>query len=310
MANFLVTGGAGFIGSNIVKKLVENGENVTVVDNFITGRKENIEPYLGKIKLIDDDLTANKTALEATAGIDYVLHQAAIPSVPRSIDSPLDTNNANINATLNLLVAAKENKVKRVVYAASSSVYGNLDAEQAKVEIMPANPMSPYALQKYASEIYCRLYYELHGLETVCLRYFNVFGPNQDPTSEYSAVIPLFITALHTGKAPTIFGDGTTSRDFTYVENNVEANILAATAKEGAGETFNIAMGSSITLTELVKMINDIMGTNITPNYGPERKGDIKHSQADISKVEKVLGFKPGISFEEGLKKTIEFYTA
>jgi nucleoside-diphosphate-sugar epimerase len=308
MSHYLVTGGAGFIGSNIVRKLVEMGEQITVVDNLVTGRKENIAPYLNKITFIQKDLADENVAMEATRGIDYVLHQAAIPSVPRSIDNPIDTNNANINATLALLVACKENNVKRLVYASSSSIYGDQDPSHPKTETMPVRPKSPYGLQKYAAEKYCLLFNELYGLETICLRYFNVFGPNQDPTSEYAAVIPRFILAILKNESPTIFGDGKTSRDFTYVENNVMANITAATSEDGVGEVFNIAMGNSISLSDLVNTINKLLGKNIKPNHLTERTGDIKHSWADISKAEKLLGYTPAISFEQGLGKTIEYY--
>ena len=308
MAKFLVTGGAGFIGSNIAQKQVEIGEDVTVIDDLSTGREKNLEPFLGKIKFIKGDLSQEKTAFQVTAGMDYVLHQAAIPSVPHSVDDPLKTDQANIKATLMLLVAAREQKVKKLVYASSSSIYGDQNPSKPKVESMPVNPKSPYGLQKYTGERYCQLFYELYGLETICLRYFNVFGPNQDPTSEYAAVIPKFIKAIRHGQQPTIYGDGQTSRDFTYVENNIAANILATTSKKGAGEVFNIARGQSVTLLELVKKINTITGKNIKAAHAAERKGDIKHSLADISKAEKILGYKPVVSFEEGLKRTIAFY--
>jgi len=308
MAKYLVTGGAGFIGSNIAKKLVENGEQVTVVDNLATGRLENIAPFKNKLTFIKGDLADLHTAQKATKGIDYVLHQAAIPSVPRSVADPLATNSANINGTLNLLLAARDNKVKRVVYAASSSVYGDQDPASAKVETMSPRPKSPYGLQKYTGEVYCRLFYELYGLETITLRYFNVFGPNQDPTSEYAAVIPRFIKTILKDESPTIFGDGQTSRDFTYVENTVQANILAATSPQGAGETINIATGQSTSLLKLVEMINKQTGKDIRARHAAERAGDIKYSLADITKAKELLGYVPKISFAEGLKKTIEFY--
>lgn len=308
MAKFLVTGGAGFIGSNIVKKLLHNEEQVAVVDDFSTGRKENIKPFLDQINFIEGDLAEEDVALKATKDVDFVLHQAAIPSVPRSVDNPLLTNKANVQGTLQLLLAAKKNKVKRVVYASSSSIYGDQDPNIAKVETMPVNPKSPYGLQKYTGEKYCQLFYELYNLETICLRYFNVFGPNQDPTSEYAAVIPKFIKAILKGEQPTIYGDGQTSRDFTYVENNVEANILAAISTKGAGRIFNIATGHKITLLELVEKINSILGKKIEAKHTAERPGDIKHSLADIKKAGEILNYKPVISFEEGLKRTIDFY--
>ncbi len=308
MSHYLVTGGAGFIGSNAVKKLLELGEQVSVVDDLSTGRKVNIEPFLNKITFFQKDLSDEGVALEVTRGVDYVLHYAAIPSVPRSIDNPIDTNNANINATLNLLVSCKENGVKRLVYAASSSVYGDQDPNHAKVETMPVRPKSPYGLQKYAAERYCQLFAELYGLETICLRFFNVFGPNQDPASEYAAVIPRFINAVDQDQHPVIFGDGKTSRDFTFVDNNVHACILASKSTDGVGEVFNIAMGDSTSLSGLVEAINKILGKNVTAKHAPERPGDIKHSRADISKAEKLLGYRPIVSFEEGLRRTIEFY--
>ncbi|MFC1517570.1 SDR family oxidoreductase [Candidatus Margulisiibacteriota bacterium] len=308
MAKFLVTGGAGFIGSNIAKKLVANGESVTIVDDLSTGRRENIEPFLNKLKFINGDISEKNIALQATKDIDYVLHQAAIPSVPRSIDNPLETNKANVQGTLQILVAARDNKVKKVVYASSSSIYGDQDPSKAKTEKMSSLPISPYGLQKYAGERYCQLFTELYGLNTTCLRYFNVFGPNQDPTSEYAAVIPKFIKAILKDEQPTIYGDGKTSRDFTYVENNVEANILAATSPKGAGEVLNIAMGHSVSLLDLIEKINMLCGKNIKAKHAAERPGDIKFSLADISKAKKILNYKPKTSFETGLKNTIDFY--
>lgn len=238
---------------------------------------------------------------------DYVLHQAALPSVPRSIADPLASNHNNITGTLNVLVAARDAKVKRVVYAASSSAYGNADVEY-KAEDLPATPLSPYALTKYVGEVYCQQFTRLYGLETVCLRYFNVFGPYQNPTSAYAAVIPKFVTLMLRGEAPTIYGDGETSRDFTFVANNVSANILAATSNKGAGEVMNIACGTSLSLNRLVEMINHELDTNITPNYQPERAGDIKHSKASIEKAKQLIGYEPKVSLEQGLKETIQWY--
>jgi UDP-glucose 4-epimerase len=307
MAKYLVTGGAGFIGSNIVKKLLENGESVRVLDNFSTGKKGNIEKFSDRIEIIEGDFCDLEVAKESVKGIDYVLHQGAIPSVPRSIDDPIKTNNANILGTLHMLVASRDEGVKRFVYAASSSAYGD-SPTMPKVETMPIAPKSPYAIQKLTGEQYCRNFYTVYGLETVSLRYFNVFGPNQDPESVYSAVIPLFIKKILKGESPVIFGDGSTSRDFTYVDNNVDANIKAATSTMGAGEVINIACGYEVSLNELVEKINYLLGTNIKPIYKEERKGDVKHSLANISKSEKILRYKPIVNFEEGLRKTIEFY--
>jgi UDP-glucose 4-epimerase len=308
MAKYLVTGGAGFIGSNIVKRLLSEGHVVRVVDNFSTGKKKNIAPFLDKIDLLDGDFTDLDVARSAVKGMDYVIHTGAIPSVPRSVDDPIKTNNSNITGTLNLLIASRDEKVKRFVYSASSSAYGDSKV-MPKEETMPTAPKSPYAIQKLVGEMYCQNFYKIYGLETVCLRYFNVFGPNQDPESVYSAVIPMFIKKILKGETPVINGDGTTSRDFTYVDNNVDANLRACVAgSECAGEVINIACGYEVSLNELVQKINTELGTDVKPEYKDERVGDVKHSLAEISRAEKLLGYKPLVSFEEGLKKTIEFY--
>lgn len=308
MAKYLVTGGAGFIGSNIVRKLVELGESVRVIDDFSTGKRENLAPFLDKIEFIEGDFSDLDTAKKATVGIDYVLHHGAIPSVPRSIDDPLSTNKANVLGTLTMLIASRDAGVKRFVYAASSAAYGDSPV-MPKEESMPTAPKTPYAIQKLTGEQYCQNFYTLFGLETVCLRYFNVFGPNQDPSSAYSAIIPILITKILRGESPTIFGDGETSRDFTYVDNNVEANLLACTApKECAGEVINIACGSEISLNKLVEKINTILGTNVPIKYGPERAGDIKHSLGDISKAKRLLGYETIVDFDEGLRRTVDFY--
>lgn len=308
MATYLVTGGAGFIGSNLVKKLLENGEEVRVLDDCSTGKIENLKPFLEKIEFIDGDFTNLQTAQQAVSGVDFVLHQGAIPSVPRSVDDPIKTNNANVLGTLNMLIASRDAGVKRFVYAASSSAYGDSPV-MPKVETMPTAPKSPYAIQKLTGEYYCQIFFTLYGLETVCLRYFNVFGPNQDPTSVYSAVIPLFIKKMQAGESPIIYGDGETSRDFTFVDNNVDAVLRACVApKDCAGEVINVACGYEVSLNQLVEKINIELGTHITPVYKDERKGDVKHSLADISKAERLLGYRPVVSFEEGLKKTIKFY--
>jgi nucleoside-diphosphate-sugar epimerase len=308
MAKYLVTGGAGFIGSNIVKRLLSEGHVVRVVDNFSTGKKKNIAPFLDKIDLLDGDFTDLDVARSAVKGMDYLIHTGAIPSVPRSVDDPIKTNNSNITGTLNLLIASRDEKVKRFVYSASSSAYGDSKV-MPKEETMPTAPKSPYAIQKLVGEMYCQNFYKIYGLETVCLRYFNVFGPNQDPESVYSAVIPMFIKKILKGETPVINGDGTTSRDFTYVDNNVDANLRACVAgSECAGEVINIACGYEVSLNELVQKINTELGTDVKPEYKDERVGDVKHSLAEISRAEKLLGYKPLVSFEEGLKKTIEFY--
>ena len=309
MNKYLVTGGAGFIGSNIVEALLKLGHEVRVLDNFATGKRENILPLLkdSKLSMIEGDLRSFHIVRAAVKGVDYILHQGALPSVPRSINDPITSNDVNILGTLNILEAAKEFGVKRVVLASSSSIYGNSET-LPKEETMPVNPMSPYALTKYAQERYCQIFYQLYGLETVALRYFNVFGPNQDPTSQYSAVIPKFIKAIMNDKEPVIYGDGTQSRDFTYVENNVWANLLACTAEKAPGEVINIACGERYTLHELVQMINDILGKDIEPRFEADRAGDVKHSLASIDKAKEILGYEVKVDFREGLKRTIEFF--
>lgn len=304
---YLVTGGAGFIGSNIVKELLRRGEKVRLLDNFATGKRENLLPFNGdpNLEVIEGDLRSFHIVRDAVRGCDYVLHQGALPSVPRSIKDPITSNEVNINGTLHILEAAREFGVKRVVFASSSSVYGN-NATLPKVETMPVAPLSPYALTKYAGERYCQVFHALYGVETVALRYFNVFGPNQDPTSQYSAVIPKFIKMIKEGRRPVIYGDGTQSRDFTFVSNNVEANLLACTAPDVAGEVFNIACGERYTLLDLVHTINEILGTRVEPLFEPPRPGDVKHSLADIEKAKRMLGFEVKVKFREGLEKTIQ----
>jgi nucleoside-diphosphate-sugar epimerase len=306
---YLVTGGAGFIGSNIVNEILKRGDKVRVLDNFATGKRENILPYRHNpnLEMIEGDLRSFHLVRDAVKGVDYVLHQGALPSVPRSVNDPITTNDVNILGTLNILEAAKEFKVKRVVFASSSSVYGNSEF-LPKREDMPVAPLSPYAVSKYAAERYCQVYYQLYGLETVSLRYFNVFGPNQDPTSQYSAVIPLFIKAIQNDIPPVIYGDGLQSRDFTYVSNNVEANLLACTADGVAGEVFNIACGIKFTLLELVVEINRVLRKKIEPLFEQDRTGDVKHSLADISKAQKMLHFKAKTGFAEGIRRTVEFF--
>ena len=304
---YLVTGGAGFIGSNIVKELLKRGEQVKVLDNFATGKRENLFEFKDnlKFKLIEGDLRSFHVVRNAVKGMDYILHQGALPSIPRSINDPITTNDVNILGTLNILEAAKEFGIKRVVYASSSSVYGDSET-LPKIEDMPVKPFSPYALSKYTGERYCQIYYEIYGLETVVLKYFNVFGPNQDQTSQYSAVIPKFIKLMKANKQPIIYGDGTQSRDFTYVSNVVEANLLVCTAKNVTGEVLNIACGERYTLLQLVENINEILGKNIEPIFEKKRVGDVKHSLAGIEKAKRILGFKVVCGFEEGLEKLIK----
>jgi len=307
MDKFLVTGGAGFIGSNICRKLVSQGCFVRVVDNLLTGKKSNLSAILGRIEFIEADMGDPDVARQAMKGIDVVLHQGALPSVPRSVDDPAATHKHCVDATFTLLLAARDAKVKRFVYAASSSAYGDTPT-LPKVETMPVNPLSPYAAAKLMGEYYCSVFSKVFGLETVSLRYFNVFGPQQDPTSQYAAAIPAFVTSILKDKSPTIYGDGEQSRDFTYVDNVVEANLLAARAKRVAGEVVNIACGEAITVNAIIKMINEIVGKSVKPIYAPSRKGDVKHSLADIKLAKKLIGYKSVVGFKEGLEKAIEWY--
>jgi UDP-glucose 4-epimerase len=305
---YLVTGGAGFIGSNIVQELLNRGEDVRVLDNFATGKRENIFCFMDNknFDLIEGDLRSFHTVRNAARGVDFILHQGALPSVPRSIQDPITTNDVNILGTLNILEAAREFDVKRIVYASSSSIYGD-SLELPKKEDMFIQPLSPYALSKYTAERYCQIHTQIYGLETVCLRYFNVFGPNQDPFSQYSAVIPKFIKLISDDIQPTIFGDGSQSRDFTFVQNVVEANLLACTASQAPGQVINIACHDSATLLELVNMINEYLNKNIEPLFADERSGDVKHSLASIKKAEELLQYKVEIPFKEGLYRTIKF---
>jgi nucleoside-diphosphate-sugar epimerase len=306
---YLITGGAGFIGSNIVGELLNKGEDVKVLDNFSTGRRTNLNEFIGnhKLELIEGDLRSFHLVRGAVKDVDYVLHQGALPSVPRSINDPITSNDVNILGTLNILEAAKEFGVKRVVFASSSSVYGN-NPTMPKKESFGVAPLSPYAVTKYSAERYCQVFSQIYGLETVALRYFNVFGPKQDPFSEYSAVIPKFIKLILADKEPIIYGDGEQSRDFTFVENNINANFLACISPKAAGEVFNIACGDSYTLNDLVDGINKILSKNIEPKYVETRAGDVKHSLADISKAQTLLGYEVSNDFYQGLEKTIDFY--
>ncbi len=303
----LITGGAGFIGSNIVEKLLEENHEVVVIDNLETGNLNNIKEFLDRIEFINGSILSEEE-LEKARGVEYVLHQAAIPSVPKSVADPVRTSEVNIIGTLKVLEFARKNDVKRVVLASSSSIYG--DSEKLpKREDMPYNPKSPYALAKVSNEMHAKLYYELYGLETICLRYFNVYGKKQNPDSQYAAVIPKFITRMLKGESPVIYGDGTQTRDFTYVEDVVEANLKAINAKkEAVGRAINIAGGRRISLLDLVEKINSILGKSIKPEFEEERKGDIKHSLADVNMAEKLLGWKAKTNIDEGLRKTIEWY--
>ena len=307
MRKFLVTGGAGFIGSNTCKKLVSQGCFVRVVDNLLTGKKSNLASIIDKIEFIEADMGDAEVAHSAMKGIDVVLHQGALPSVPRSVDDPAATHRHCVDATFTLLLAARDAGVKRFVYAASSSAYGDTPT-LPKVETMSPNPLSPYAAAKLVGEYYCSVFYEVFGLETISLRYFNVFGPQQDPTSQYAAAIPAFVTAILKDEPPTIYGDGEQSRDFTYIDNVVEANLLAARAKQTKGEVINVACGQAVTVNVIIDMVNEVVGKNIKPTYDPSRPGDVKHSLADITLAQKLIGFKPIVSFKQGLELAIRWY--
>jgi len=303
----LVTGGAGFIGSHITSALLNKGEKVRIIDDFSTGKRENISSFLSEIEIFEGSLLDYDFLLRATRGVNVIYHQGAIPSVPRSIMDPVLSNHVNIGGTVNLLQAAVKNSVSRFVYAASSSAYGNTE-QLPKRETMDANPLSPYAISKYTGELYCKIFYDIYGLETISLRYFNVFGPRQNPYSEYSAVIPKFISLMLNNNRPIIYGDGSQSRDFTYIDNVVLANLLAATSPNLNGEVINIGTGNMIALNQLVCKINTILDKKIEPIYSKERIGDVKESLADIEKATKLIGYKPIVSFNEGLERTIRWF--
>jgi nucleoside-diphosphate-sugar epimerase len=309
MTTCLITGVAGFIGSALARAVLAQGDRVRGIDNLSTGKLENLAEIFDQIDFRQVDLLDFEALREACVGVDYILHEAAVPSVPKSVLDPLGSNRANVDGTLNLLVAARDARVKRVVYAASSSAYGDTPT-LPKREDMPANPISPYAVAKLAGEFYMTSFYRCYGLETVCLRYFNIFGPRQDPTSPYSGVLAKFITLMLNGEPPAIFGDGTQSRDFTYVDNAIQANLLAAKAPAGkvAGQVFNVAAGRRVDLNETFQVLKKITGYAGEVTYQSERAGDIKHSLADISRAARYLGYKPSVDFEEGLRRTVEWY--
>src|SRR5271165_4514895 len=309
MAQYLVTGAAGFIGSSLVRALLERGQQVRGVDNFSTGKRENLAGVRGRLDFREADILDLDAMRAACEGVDFVLHQAAIPSVPKSVRDPLGSNRANVDGTVNVLVAARDARVKRVVYAASSSAYGDTPT-LPKHEAMSPNPISPYAVAKLASEYYMVSFYRCYGLETVCLRYFNIFGPRQDPSSPYSGVLAKFSLQMLRDEQPTIFGDGETSRDFTYIDNAVSANLLAcsAPAAQCAGRVFNCATGRRITLNQVFTALKPLTGYQGTVKYAPERAGDIKHSLADITLAQKHLGYKVLVNFEDGLRRTVEWY--
>jgi nucleoside-diphosphate-sugar epimerase len=299
----LVTGGGGFIGSSLVKRLLRDGQTVRVLDNFATGRRANLEEVLDDIELIEGDLQSYERVHNAVRGCDFAFHLGALPSVPRSIQDPLTSNATNVVGTLNVLLAARDEGVRRVVYASSSSLYG-ASTELPKREDMHPLPIAPYAVSKLAAEGYCRAFHQVYGLETVALRYFNVFGPGQDPQSQYAAVIPNFITAALDGGRPTVHGDGEQSRDFTFVDNAVDANLLAASAAGAAGEAFNIACGERTSLNDIIARLSTLAGREIESVNTDPRPGDVRHSLADISKAREVLGYAPAVDFEEGLRRT------
>lgn len=305
---YLVTGGAGFIGSNIAERLLNDGHQVRILDNFATGRRENLKALKGDVDLIEGSITDYATAKKAVDGVDVVFHEAALPSVPRSVSDPISSTVINTNGTLNMLEAARQAGVGRFVMASSSSVYGESE-ELPKHEKMIPGPLSPYAVSKITNEYHCRIYWQLYKLPTVCLRYFNVFGPRQDPGSEYAAVIPKFITALQTGKVPTVYGDGEQSRDFTYIENVVNANLLASKTEGMEGDVFNAACGSQFTLNVLLEKLRAIIGVDTEANYADPRPGDIKHSFAAVEKI-KARGFEPTVDFDAGLKLTVDYFSS
>ncbi len=308
-ATILVTGGAGFIGSSICHSLAGRGVQLRVLDNLSTGSLANLEGIEDEVDFIEGDIADLELVREAVEGVDFVLHQAALPSVPRSIDDPLGSHAANATGTLNVLVAAGSAGVKRVVYASSSSVYGDSPEMPKREDMLPA-PISPYAASKLAGEHYCQAFFSVHGLEVVVLRYFNVFGPRQNPYSAYAAVIPKFVTCLLTGEAPTIYGDGEQSRDFSYVDNVVEANLLALEAPQAPGRVFNIACQQAATLNQVLTILQEVIGVKVKPRHGPPRTGDLRHSLADISLARDLLGYEPMLATEEGLRRTVRHWAA
>jgi UDP-N-acetylglucosamine/UDP-N-acetyl-alpha-D-glucosaminouronate 4-epimerase len=308
VSTYLVTGGAGFIGSHLAEALVRRGHRVRIADSLITGKRANLA-HIDAAEFVEGDLADLPVAERAVAGMDYVLHQAAIPSVPRSVKDPISSNSANVTATLNVLVAARNAGVRRLVYAGSSSAYGDTDV-LPKHESMPTGPLSPYALQKLVGEQYCRMFTKLYGFETVIIRYFNVFGPRQDPGSPYSGVISLFATALLSGERPIIYGDGEQTRDFTYVSNVVDGVLRACEAPNVAGEVINVATGGRISVNELLRVMNRLTGGRVEAVYAEPRAGDVRDSQADITKARTLLGYTPTVSLEEGLRHTLDWFRA
>jgi len=307
MNNILVTGGAGFIGSNLTEALLQRGNTVRVLDNFATGHRRNIAPFLDKIELIEGDLRNKSDCAKACAGVEIVFHQGAVPSVPVSVENPVTSHEANIDGTFNILMAARDAGARRVIFAASSSAYGD-QPELPKRETARPDPLSPYAVNKLVGEYYLSVFHKCYGLETISLRYFNVFGPRQDPKSQYAAAIPAFVTAILRDEPPTVYGDGEQTRDFTYIENVVHANMLAAKAPKLSGEVINIACGERVSVNRIIAEINKLLGKNVPSRHVAERAGDIKHSLADISLARQIIGFEPVVNFAEGLRRAIDWY--
>lgn len=307
MTRYLVTGGAGFIGSHLVERLVRDGQSVRVLDNFSTGKRDNLAPFAGQIELIEGDLRNRDDCRRACDGVEIVFHEGAVPSVPKSVEDPVTSHEANVDGTFNLLLAARDANCRRVIYAASSSAYGDAP-ELPKREVVAPEPLSPYAVNKLVGEHYCRVFYCCYGLETLALRYFNVFGPRQDPKSQYAAAIPAFVTTVLHDQPPTIYGDGEQTRDFTYIDNVVHANLLAAKAPKLQGEVVNIACGERVSVNAIIKQINSLLGKNVQPHYTDVRPGDVKHSLADISRAKAIIGYEPIVNFAEGLRRAIEWY--
>lgn len=307
MSKYLVTGGAGFIGSHIVERLVRDGESVRVLDNFATGKRQNIAPFGSKVELVEGDLRKPADCAKACAGVEIVFHEGAVPSVPVSVEDPITSHEANIDGTFNILMAARDAKCRRLIYAASSSAYGD-QPELPKRETARPDPLSPYAVNKLVGEYYLSVFNKCYGLETLSVRYFNVFGPRQDPKSQYAAAIPAFVTAIMRNESPTIYGDGEQTRDFTYIDNVVHANLLAAKAPKVSGEVVNIACGERVSVNQIIAEINKLLGKNVPSKYVPERAGDVKHSLADITLARTLIGFEPVVSFADGLRLAIDWY--
>ncbi len=307
MANYLVTGGAGFIGSHLATHLVEEGHAVRILDDFSSGKRANLAHIDGSIELIEGDIRDARQCVEACRDIEVVFHEAAIPSVPLSVDDPVASHDANINGTFNVLMAARDCKCRRVVYAASSAAYGDTPTSPKHESITP-EPLSPYAVQKLTGEYYARAFYECFGLETLSVRYFNVFGPRQDPKSHYAAAIPAFVTSILAGQSPTIYGDGEQTRDFTFIDNVVHGNVLAANAPTARGECVNVACGEQVSVNAVIARINELLGTDVQPNHVASRAGDVRHSVADISLAARLINYEPKVLFEEGLRRAIDYY--